>query len=198
MVLMDVGGELLMYSPVALSSDHIRQINDIGPVRKIFAPNNMHHLFLRPAIEQYPDADIWVADGVIQKVGDISGARVLSDKEPVCSSTLVEQITFSGHKIKETVFYHKASKTLLTCDLLYNIQSQNFLGERLFFKLIRTYGRPKVALYHKFSLPDKDQVREALELMEAWDIRRIVMAHGQIIESDSAGAVFHEAWKNIL
>ncbi|GHF23912.1 hypothetical protein GCM10017044_18100 [Kordiimonas sediminis] len=193
-----VGDGVLIYSPVALSQQDLDAIADIGPVRAIIAPNTMHYLYFRQALQAFPDATAWIADGVVLKIGSVEGAKTLKDATPIASNEYLEQVTFEGHDIQETVLYHKASKTLITCDLLYNIQSEQSFSERMFFRLIRAYGAPKVAFYHKSYVKDKEAMQHAIDTVCAWDIRRIVMSHGRIIEDENVAEIFRDAWAAII
>ena len=99
------------------------------------------------------------------------------------------------HAVRETVLFHRASRTLVTSDLLYNYQPEHGAGEKTFFRLLGCYGAPKVAFYHRFSIRDKTAVHELVAQVRAWAPRRIVMSHGRIVEDDNAAEVFAAAWR---
>ena len=51
-------GSLLMVSPVAMTTEDRAELDRIGPVRHIVAPNLMHHLYAGDAKQSYPDAKL--------------------------------------------------------------------------------------------------------------------------------------------
>lgn len=49
-------GSLWLHSPVRPTADLTKELDALGPVRHIVAPSKMHHLFLMPFAEKYPEA----------------------------------------------------------------------------------------------------------------------------------------------
>jgi len=64
MTILRFGDGLLFYSPVEMSGEERTAVEALGPVHAIVAPNLYHHLFLRAAIEAWPDARVLVPDGL--------------------------------------------------------------------------------------------------------------------------------------
>ena len=50
------GGYLWVHSPIRLSESITRQIDSLGSVKYLIAPNHLHHLFLSAWIAAYPNA----------------------------------------------------------------------------------------------------------------------------------------------
>lgn len=188
---------LILYSPVFLNDEHVVQIDQLGTVSTIIAPNLYHHLFLRECAAKFTTARLLVPQGLAEKIGSIAGAEILDDDVTIAPETELEHFTFTGHRIRETILYHRASKTLVTADLLYHYTSDQFLSERLWFKMIGCYGSPKVAFYHRFSVKDKASAAALVEWVRHRQIDRIVMSHGRIFVSAQAGEVFADAWTRI-
>ena len=186
---------LVIYSPVALDANRIADIKALGHVRAIVAPNLYHHMFLRAAAVAFPDADIFVPSGLEDKIGPIQGAKTVADDGVPALPPELQHHTFTGHRIREISLFHTPSCTLITADLIYNYQSEHFAAEKLFFRLMRIYGRPGVPFYHRFAIEDKASVGQLINKVRSWPVRRIVPCHGRIIEGDSAGDVFVAAWK---
>ena len=60
-------GELWVHSPIRLSEEIIEQIEHIGHVKFLIAPNHLHHLFLPEWMEAYPGAAVFGTNEVIKK-----------------------------------------------------------------------------------------------------------------------------------
>ena len=58
------GGGLWIWSPVALSEALRREIDALGEVRWLVAPNSLHHLFLAEWRAAYPKAKLYGAPGL--------------------------------------------------------------------------------------------------------------------------------------
>ena len=65
-------GDLWVHSPIHLSDALKSQIDQLGLVKYLIAPNHLHHLFLPQWIAAYPDAKTYGTSEVIKKRNDIS------------------------------------------------------------------------------------------------------------------------------
>jgi hypothetical protein len=191
-------GGLVLHSPVALSAEDIEAIAGIGPVAAILAPNTMHYQSLNAAAQAFPEARVYVPEGLNKKVALPPRAQVISRTHPPELPRGIEHFIFDRHAIHECVLFHRPSSTFVTADLLYNYQREHGTGEKAFFGLLGCYGAPKVAFYHRFALPDKSAVRELAAQVRAWNPERIVMGHGRIVEDPNAAEVFVRAWQPLV
>ena len=187
---------LLLYSPVALDAENIASIRALGTVTDIVAPNKMHHMYLRPCVATFPEANCWVSEGLLEKIGSVDGAQIITPDVVFGNDNDIKKFTLTGHRIQETMIFHEPSRTLLTADLLYNYQSEQYSAEKIFFWMIGNYGRPNVAFYHRFSVKDKSSIRSMIDTITSWPINRIIMSHGRIVESVDASTIFADAWKS--
>jgi hypothetical protein len=190
-------GGLVLYSPVALEEADVRELESLGRVAAIVAPNTVHHLSLRAAADAFPSARVLVPKGLEAKIGPLPRAQTMTREHPPALPGGIDHFIFDRHAIRETMLFHRASRTLVTADLLYNYQPEHGTGEKRFFRLIGNYGAPKVAFYHRFALREKAAVYEMVAQVRTWAPRRIVMAHGRIIESADAAEIFAAAWRRI-
>jgi len=192
-----VGGDggLVLYSPVMLDDQLRRELEALGPVVAIVAPNTFHHLFLRAATEVFPVARVFVPEGLEAKIGPVPRAETMSREQPPALPSKIDHFIFDRHAVHETMLFHRPSRTLVTSDLLYNYQPEHGAGEKMFFRLLGNYGAPKVAFYHRFALREKAGVHELVAQVREWQPQRIVMAHGRIVESRDAAEVFAAAWQ---
>ena len=106
----------------------------------------------------------------------------------------IEHFIIERHMVRECLLFHSATRTLVTADMLYNYQPENGRWEKLMFGLIGCYGSPKVAFYHRFAIRDKAAVHEMVGAVRAWQPRRIVLAHGRIVEGEDSAEIFARAW----
>lgn len=193
MTVLQTAESLLLHSPVRLGEPEVRAINRLGDVHAIIAPNLFHHKFLRDCASIFPSARLLMPEGLEAKIGPVPGAEVMGPGLRFPSE--IAHLTVDWHRyLKETLLFHRPSRTLVTADLLYNYHREQHLGERIFFRLIGCYGAPKVAFYHRFSIREKVAVREMVGWVESLQPRRIIMSHGRIVEGDDASALFARAW----
>lgn len=177
-------GSLLLHSPVALEPELRRELDALGPVRFAVAPNRVHHLYAGAVAQVYPQARLWVGPGLERKRPDLRFVAILGDDAPAEWREEVSQTFFRGRPYEnEVVFLHRPSRTLILCDLAFNIGPRAAAPTRLLMKLIRSYGRFGPSKLDPLLIRDRSAARRSLERILAWDFDRIIVAHGDVLES---------------
>jgi hypothetical protein len=178
------GGRLLLHSPVALDANLRSELDALGPVSFAVAPNRVHHLYAGEVAKVSPGTRLWVAPGLERKRPDLVYEAVLGDEAPEEWRGEVDQVFFRGRPYEnEVTFFHRASRTLLLCDLAFNFGPRSAAPTRLLMKLMRSYGRLAPSKLDPLLIRDRRAARESLERILAWDFDRIVVAHGDVLES---------------
>ena len=185
-------GSVLLHSPVALDARLRAELDAIGPVRFVVAPNRVHHLYAGRVGETYPGARLWVAPGLERKRPDLVYVAVLGDEAPAEWRGQVDQVFFRGRPYEnEVVFFHRASRTLVLCDLAFNFGPRAALPTRWLMRLIRSYGRFGPSTLDPWLIRDRAAARASLERILSWDFDRVVVAHGDVLEHGGREALRH-------
>lgn len=184
-------GELWVHSPIDVDDALRAEIDALGPVRHVVAPNKWHHLFVNTFRSRYPDACIHVAPGLPEKDVRLRYDAILDDEPSPHWRGEFDQVLVRGNPLRnEVVFFHRPTRTLIVADLLECFHDDAPLPIRLFAKMSGLYERvgppPDLRLAHRGAL------RDSIERIAAWDFVRIVLAHGEIVEQD-ARVVFEDA-----
>jgi uncharacterized protein DUF4336 len=178
------GDRLLLHSPVALDPGLRAELDALGRVAFAVAPNRVHHLHAGEVATAYPGARLWVAPGLERKRPDLRFEAVLGDDAPAEWRDEVAQVFFRGRPYEnEVVFFHRASRTLVICDLAFNFGPRSPAPTRLLMKLLRSYGRLGPSTLDPLLIRDRRAARESLDRILAWDFDRIIVAHGEVLES---------------
>jgi len=178
------GGRLLLHSPVALDAQLKAELDAIGRVTYTVAPNRVHHLYAGDVAKVYPDARLWVGPGLERKRPDLKFVAILDDEAPEEWREEVGQTYFRGRPYEnEIVFFHRASRTLILCDLAFNIGPSAAALTRFLMKLIGSYGRFGPSKLDPLLIRDRPAARKSLERILAWDFDRVIVAHGDIVEN---------------
>jgi hypothetical protein len=176
-------GSLLLHSPVELDARLRSELDAIGPVRFVVAPNRVHHLYAGRVATAYGDARLWVGPGVERKRPDLVYVAVLGDEAPAEWRGQVDQVFFRGRPYEnEVVFLHRASRTLILCDLAFNFGPRAALPTRWLMRLMRSYGRFGPSTLDPWLIRDTAAARASLVKILAWDFDRVVVAHGDVLE----------------
>lgn len=192
---------LILHSPIPLTSDIKSQLDDLGPVEHLIAPNLFHHMYVKEYTETYPKARLHGAQGLQQKRQDLQFHTQLTNQAQSNTKALLwdntlEHITIEGMpKLQETVFFHKASQTLICCDLLLNVQNTKNWWTKVYLKLSNVDGKIGVSKVIKMVFKNKSQARQSMDRILKWDFQRIIISHGNII-STNGNAILREnyAW----
>jgi len=183
-------GGLFVHSPVALDARTRRTLEALGPVRHVVAPNQVHHLFIAEYREAYPEAIFWAAPGLPEKRPDLRFDAVLGDIAPEAWAGQLEQECFAGMpRLNEVVFFHPATRTLLLTDLAFNVVEPEGVWVKLWQRLSGTSGRFATARYVRWMVRDRDAARASRDRMLGWDIDRVTLTHGAVIQTRGARLV---------
>lgn len=183
-------GSLLLHSPVALDPALRGELDALGSVRYAVAPSRVHHLYAGEVARLYPGARLWVAPGLPRKRPDLDFVAVLDDEAPPEWRGQVDQVFFRGRPFEnEVVFLHRPSRTLLMCDLVFNFGPSAPPLTRLLLRLIGSHDRFGPSKLDPLLIRDRRAARDSLERILAWDFDRVVVAHGDVLESGGREAL---------
>jgi hypothetical protein len=183
-------------------------------VSYLVAPDIEHHMFLSTWAAEYPSAHIIAPEGLPEKRAEMNGTdkkvtilnfgTVFTKKEKNSPEGIKVTEEFDrefhyelvdAHPNKELVFVHKASKTLITADLLFNLPAQEQYSKtnesatsgiltKLFAGLQNTKGTAiwqKRMLWYVFSKADRPGFNASIQRINTWSFENIVPCHGDTI-----------------
>lgn len=82
-------GDLVLWSPTALTDDLRAEVETLGAVRYLVPPNSLHHTFLGDWQRAYPDATVYAPPGLREKRKDIrfvhGGEKTIQWSACVCA-----------------------------------------------------------------------------------------------------------------
>ena len=191
-------GGLMLHSPCEIDGDAAQTIRELGEVRFIVAPGSYHYLHVGSAQAAFPDAETYICPGVERKQPALEFDWILGDRPPLAWEGDLDQVLVRGNRfIWEVAFFHRASGTLVLVDLVENIGDETpgvSWGLKLWWKAVfHMWNRPKPAPEYQMGWRDRKAARASLERILAWDFERVILAHGDLIETDARAAV-RAAW----
>ena len=117
-------GGLWVHSPIKPSDNLLFEIKQLGEVKHLIAPNVLHYSYINEWHELFPEAEVRLASGV-QKRARKSGINLDYGHE-LEKANWNEEILFTTFEgsfyVKEVVFFHTESSTLILTDLIENIE----------------------------------------------------------------------------
>jgi len=176
-------GGLFVHCPVALDEETRAAVDALGEVRAVVASSLFHHLYVGQWMEAYPHAVFCACPGLEKKRADLKWGHVLGDEPHPLWRDDIDQVFFSSRFEREVVFFHRATKTMICADALLNLSTHPSRMTRLVARLMANTA-PGAGWMERFAVKDWKQGRREVDRMLAWDIERIVLAHGEMVSSD--------------
>ncbi|MBW4460843.1 MAG: DUF4336 domain-containing protein [Nodosilinea sp. WJT8-NPBG4] len=182
--------ELVVISPIQVSDELVGELNELGTVTHIVAPNLYHYLFAAEFKAAYPAATFWATAGLRAKRPELLIDRVMEGG----SNRLwdgVECLFFDGFKtlgpsgpdlLDEWVFFHVASRTLILTDTAFCFDRSFPWVTQLVTRIGGGYKSLSPSLLERIATRDKETVKTSVEQVLRWDFDRVIMAHGSIVE----------------
>jgi len=198
-------GDLWVHSPTHLTVGLRAELDALGPVRHLVAPNWLHFAHVAAWRAAWPGATAWAAPGVSERAAKNGltlhfDADLRADGAEPHWQGQIEQMIVRGSKMhREAVFFHTATRSLILTDLIEAHET----------RLMPVWARPLIWLAGiddsdgkmppdmAWSFRDKTALAEDVERMIAWNPRRVILAHGRWYETGGA-AELERAFRKLL
>jgi hypothetical protein len=149
----------------------------------------VHHLHLGTWAKRFPGAELWGADGLAAKRSDLRFAGTVTGAADPWHGD-IESVPIAGSpKLGETVFFHRASRSLIVTDLLFNIRAGRGVVTRTVLRLTGTHGRLAQSRIWRFVTSDRAAFAESGRRVVALAPARLIVAHGDVIDPLPPGAL---------
>jgi len=177
------GGGLWLYSPVPVDDGLAEQLASLGPVHHVVAPSRAHNLFAADAKHHWPNATLWISPGL--SGAELPADEILTDDREPWPGRLEPLRLAAVPVIDEVVFLHVSTRTLICCDLVINVHDEPNWMARMLYRALGVWRKPGPARYWRWKTKDREAAQASYERIVGWKPRRIVMAHGDIVEDDA-------------
>lgn len=192
-------GSLVVHSPLPPEPAIRDGLRALGRVAHVVAPNFVHHLFANEFLDAFPDAAFHLAPGLAERRPELRPGKVLGALSPPEWRGVLDQALYGPVRgLSEVVFLHRPSRTLILADLAFNLRRAETAGERWFWRAAGVWNRFAPSRTIRLTLfRDREAVRRIVRRILEWEFDRIVVAHGDLLETD-AKETFRRAFANWL
>lgn len=188
-------GDLVIHNAVALDDAGMAWLEGLGRPAVLVVPNGWHRLDAARFAARYPGVRVVCPPGArkrVEKVVPVS-ATYADASRPDPDDDTVTFAVLDGMKGAEGVMRVLSADgvTLVLNDAVFNLPHGKGFFWFVYGRLLGNAGGPKVTtLTRWFLVKDKRAFRAHLErLADTPDLRRIVVAHGDIVDGDAAGVL---------
>ncbi|MBX3735646.1 MAG: hypothetical protein KF715_03065 [Candidatus Didemnitutus sp.] len=188
----NAAGRLVVFSPLRGSPRNIAALRELGDVAAFVVPSRFHDLFFPDYFEAFPSARFLGNRGVITEHPNWPLHEIAADTPELAG---FGSLLLAGMpKMDEQIFLHRASRTLIVADALFNVPPPAGLLARLVGSLADIGGGvPRQSRFGRINVKDRAAFTAALREIATWDFDRIVPGHGEVVERDGA-RVWREAF----
>lgn len=198
-------GDLWVHSPTQLTESLRAELDALGPVRHLIAPNQIHFLNIPDWCAVYPEATFWAAPGVQDRAAKAGlnlpeSTALRADGSEAPWTGQIDQLIVRGSRWhKEAVFFHRASYTLVLTDLIEAFETAKLPAHCRPFAWLTGIDDSdgKTPPLIAWSFRDKEAFAEDIEQAIAWGPLRVILAHGRWFERDGV-AELERAFRGVL
>jgi hypothetical protein len=173
-------GGLVVISPPDPDPQTRQQIEALGRVEALVAPNSFHYVFVREALAAFPSARLFLAPGLGERAPELPSAQVLAEAAPAPWAGMLDLIVHGPVRgACEVAFLHRPTRTLVLTDLAFHLPRIEGTWNRRAWRLLGVPGAFGPSRSGRmFLLRDRAAARASLARIRAWPFERIVVAHG--------------------
>jgi hypothetical protein len=185
-------GDLWLHSPTRFDGELKREMEKIGPIRHLVAPDIAHWMHLQDWQRACPEATTWAAPGLRDR-GEVRKSPVRLERDlsgsppPEWAGDMEQVVVPGGFGFSEVDFLPQATATLLLTDLIVNIEAQKLPppirpGARL-VGVVAPNGRAPIYLRLLVRMKRAEAARAAARMLD-WAPERVILSHGRWFERD--------------
>ncbi len=175
-------GDLWLHSPCNFPNEGLQELKTLGNVRYIVAPNAFHHLYVPKAALDFPEAEVWCAPKVLKKQKDLKNSAILSSEVPWANEILT--LPLQGLRmVEESVFFHKKSQSFICTDFVFNVYEFKNLQTKILMTLVGANQKFAQGLEWRLLVKERNLIAQNTAHILGWDFKRIIMAHGRVLET---------------
>jgi hypothetical protein len=185
-------GGLLLHSPTRMTAGLADSIAALGPVEHLVAPTVAHWVHLADWQRAFPKATTWAVPGLrdrpqVRRSSTVINQDLGEAAPPEWQDELTQTLVRGGGGFVEVAFFHRASRTLVLCDLIENLEPHKLPPATRLAMAALSGTRGTTALHVRAAvLPGGEEAKRALRGLVALEPERVIMAHGRIFEDDAA------------
>jgi hypothetical protein len=183
-------GGLLLYSPLAMTSERRAAVEALGPVAHLYAPNLFHHRWIGEWQAAFPAARLHAPPGLAKKRRDLRVDRVHDEAPEPAFSGVVDEIRIEGFRLREAVLVHRPARTLVTADLVQNVGRPAHRWTIMYTRAAGFYDRVALSRVIRWTgFDDRRAARRSIDDLLGRSFDHLVVGHGQPVADGARQAL---------
>ncbi|MGB1465056.1 MAG: DUF4336 domain-containing protein [Alcanivorax nanhaiticus] len=183
-------GGLLLHSPIPVDDALAAELAGLGEVKHIVCPNLFHHVFAAEVKARYPQALLHGPAKLAKKRKDLSFDAMLSETPHPDWGSDFELVFIEGSMLNETVFYHRATHTLIAADLIENFHQCDHGFTRWYLKMGGLWQKPGWHPILRLVYLNRRKARASVTRILDWPVENLSLAHGDVITGHARNQLY--------
>ncbi len=180
-------GELVVHSTGPFTAGDVAAISALGRPRWVLDVMARHDTFAKEGRAAFPEAVYLAPEGFSETVG--FPTEPLLD-QPEWNDEVEVQTIDGVPSMKEHVVFHRPSRTLIVADLFFNFGPAAPKWTRALMLLaVGAKHDPGMARSVRLTVKNKGALRTSLARMMEWDFDRLIVGHGDPIDTGAKARV---------
>jgi hypothetical protein len=176
-------GRLVLHSMAPFSSTDLAEIRALGEPSWLLEAMSLHDTYARRGRDTFPGIPFLAPEG-FNKVVNFATQPLLP--APAEWSREVQVFAVSGvPRLKEHLFLHIPTRTLIVADLLFNFAPDEKGRDHFFHRYLAGIKRyPGLSRLFRLCIRDRAAFRTSMTALLAADFNRIIVGHGRVVGRD--------------
>ena len=176
-------GELVIHSTGPFTPGDVAAILRLGKPGWLLDAMLRHDTFAKQGREAFPRIPFLAPEGFTEVVGSPTEPLIPA---PAAWGDELKVLRLEGiPSMREHVVFHRSSRTLIVADLLFNFGPDTSAWTRfLVLCAVGSRHHPGMSRPFRMAVKDKAAFQRSVEALTMWDFDRIIVGHGEIVETD--------------
>lgn len=181
-------GQLVIHSTGPFSPEDVAAISALGTPGWLVDAVLVHDTFAKEGRAAFPDIPYLAPPGFSEMAG-VETTPILP--APAVWAQELKVLRIEGAPgYEEHVFFHAPSRTLIVADLALNFGPDEPVWTELMLKVaVGGEHHPGMSRPFRAAIKDEAAFRSSVEKVLAWDFDRVIVGHGDVIESGGKAKV---------
>jgi hypothetical protein len=177
-----LSGDLIIHSSGPFSTADVAAIRGLGQPVWLLDGILRHDTFAKEGRAAFPEAEYLAPPGFSEVVGFPTSP--ILPVPPHWNGEILALELAGSPEAKEVAFLHIPSRTLILTELIFNFNDDQPLWTELLLRVaVGGEHHPGMPRPVKAGVKDEAAFKASLNTIEGWDFDRIVVGHGDVIES---------------
>jgi hypothetical protein len=191
-VLRVADGGLLVHSPLPLTPDRRAEVESLGRVDHLYAPNTFHHQWLGEWSQAFPAALVHAPAELAVKRKDLRIDRFHDQAAASDFGGTVIEVPIRGFRLRETALVYLPGSTAIVTDLVHNIGRPTHAWTRFYTRLTGFYDRVAISRVIRWTaFHDKNAARHSVDALLDHAFDGLIVGHGAPIPGVGRDALAH-------